>query len=136
MNSENNQPRAQETGPLECGHPGSDHSDITRGYGRDADGKRYCYACCTQRDLELLADCARNNKPFGAYLVNNRIQNWPGHDLGLAVHVGKKHPFSRERNYIRATDNQGNSWYGTGSEGMWATIRPTKKTVNYYKGAV
>jgi hypothetical protein len=50
---------------LECGHPESPHSSITRGWGKDDKGNRYCYACCAERDKEQML---RNGK-ITLYLV-------------------------------------------------------------------
>lgn len=44
---------------LDCGHPESAHSDSTRGYGQDKDGKRYCYDCCQARDIAYMQEHGR-----------------------------------------------------------------------------
>jgi hypothetical protein len=72
---------------LECGHPESPHSDITRGYGQDEAGNRYCYACCADRDRKTMTD----NGVIALYLVQRgneyRLINWPGSLEFIPHHV-------------------------------------------------
>lgn len=108
----------------DCGHPESEHSEHTRGYGRDADGKTFCYECCTASDKEQL----RTSNAVCQYISGDgkSLTNWPGFVLGRVLYWGKRHPFSRERRYVRVRDCHGQEWHGTGAEGMWASLRKCK----------
>ena len=110
---------------LYCGHPPSPHSDFTTGYGKDAAGRTYCYACCHARDLETMRTADR----FTCYVGcdGRTLTTWTGEKLGT-VTLGAVHPWSRkspmgERHYLRAVDVYGGRWYGTGAPGMWASLR-------------
>jgi hypothetical protein len=63
---------------LDCGHPESEHSSITRGYGKDSEGKTFCYDCCAKMDLEFM----QSRGKIALYLVNHDnkyfVTNWPG----------------------------------------------------------
>lgn len=59
---------------LDCGHPESEHNAITRGYGTDKDGKKYCYQCCADQDRQEMID---TGKTYALYLSGNKITNWP-----------------------------------------------------------
>jgi hypothetical protein len=60
----------------DCGHLESEHSDITRGYGTDANGKTRCYDCCAEEDKRIMREDGRT------YLYldtkNKTVSNWPG----------------------------------------------------------
>lgn len=114
---------------LDCGHVESDHLPVTRGYGRDVDGRTWCYDCCTAQDLETI----RGAKPgdrcnVGLYLScdGTKVTNWPGRTLMGRVWIGRLHPWSRERHYVSAIDELGRTWSGTAAPGMWASLRLTK----------
>lgn len=115
----------------DCGHRESDHSEITRGYGRDEQGRTHCYACCLERDLATMRDSAPGDR-FSAYVSSDgrRLTSWPGGELGT-VELGAPHPWTRrsvfgERRYLRAVDAHGNRWTGTGAPGMYANLRRVK----------
>ena len=63
---------------LTCGHekPVPHENDITTGYGQDAQGNTYCYACCALRDRESMTREGRAT----LYFLNGsaEVGNWPG----------------------------------------------------------
>jgi hypothetical protein len=63
---------------LECGHPESEHSDFTRGYGRDKDGSRFCYACCADRDRQQMKEDGRTCLYLAKDDKGWKVTNWPG----------------------------------------------------------
>lgn len=120
-----------ETAPLicDCGHPESPHSDCTRGYGTDADGRTHCYDCCAARDRESL----RTSDRFSGYISadGKRLTGWPGFSLGRVESWGTVHPWTRrscfgERRYVRIVDCHGNRWHGTAAPGMYANLRRSR----------
>ena len=129
---------------LDCGHAESPHSEYTRGYGEDSEGKKYCYDCCHARDLESI----QRAEPFTGYLTRGQggskwvVSNWPGQKLltvtqhwSMLLFSG---PIGMERKiyHIRAVDEQGRAWYGRGmGEGMYCQMRPTKATMAAVKGS-
>lgn len=112
---------------LECGHPESPHSAITRGYGRDKDGNRFCYDCCHKMDLESM----KNDSVFGAYVNSDKteITNWPGYRLArITASWWRKNNFALKLLHVRAVDQFGQEWYGDGpGEGMYIKLRKVKK---------
>ena len=78
---------------LECGHPESEHSSFTRGYGTDEHGKRHCYACCAERDRASMIETGKatlyltveseSRDGFGG-----KVTNWPG---SLVFRTGRVH---------------------------------------------
>lgn len=44
---------------LDRGHPESEHSDITRGYGTMMDGTRHCYDCCAKMERDEMISTGR-----------------------------------------------------------------------------
>ncbi len=78
---------------LDCGHAPSPHSEITTGYG-EYKGKRYCYACCAERDRTQM----REHGYIDLYLVKRErkhtqgdgvwwITNWPSSLEFSARHI-------------------------------------------------
>jgi len=59
---------------LDCGHELAQYVEGVTGYGKDSEGKRYCYACCAQRDREQMARDGR----ITLYLTGSTLSNWPG----------------------------------------------------------
>lgn len=55
------------------------------------------------------------------------ITTWSGGVLMNRVDWGKRHPFSRERNYLRAVDIDGRVWSGVGARGMYCTLKLTQQ---------
>ena len=112
---------------LDCGHAESPHSEITRGYGVDAQGKKHCYDCCTARDVADLRDTSR---PFTAYIScdGRSVTNWPGRPLMriYSHHTGRA-GFGGEMHYWRAVDVHGQHWHGKNSgTGMCINLRACK----------
>ena len=64
----------------DCGHPESPHSEITRGYGYDAAGKTFCYACCAadERSRMIMNGVADLYLTNGADGKGWRVSDWPG----------------------------------------------------------
>lgn len=100
---------------LECGHPESPHSDITRGYGKDADGNRHCYACCAARDVADMVETGTAT----LYLTKDasgqhEITNWPG-SLRLHVYHVRTSPygggFGSQRTDAWFTGPDGKAWH-------------------------
>jgi hypothetical protein len=61
---------------LDCGHSPTPHSEHTTGYGRDAQGKKHCYACCAEQDKAQM----RAEGKINLYLVQNKTHcTWPTH---------------------------------------------------------
>lgn len=114
---------------LDCGHPESLHSSITRGYGQDRDGKRHCYACCLSRELEAMDRDGRIN----AYLSSDgrHITDWPGGILAVVMRttVTDAGGFCRGTQITRvwAQDRHGAWWHGRGSgRGMFMRLRRSR----------
>ena len=101
---------------LECGHAPSAHSEFTTGYGIDADGKRYCYACCAERDRADMTATGRAT----LYLVDSKTQggsavtNWPG---SLVFECGRvrvgRHNWAGKRYDVAFIGPDGHWWRGT-----------------------
>ena len=94
---------------LECGHhPLLTAEDyLTTGYGIDKDGKRFCYACCADRDR---AEMVRTGKAM-LYLSGNTVSNWPGSLKFVASYVKKSKGWGFGREYPIETG------YFTGPDG-------------------
>ncbi len=112
---------------LDCGHVPSSHAEFTTGYGRDAQGRTFCYDCCAARDIEALRD---TSKPFTAYPSSDgrRIQNWPGRELvRITSHSTGRAGFGGRMHYWRAVDPHGQQWHGKNSgAGMCINLRACK----------
>jgi len=111
---------------LHCGHPVSEHSPITTGYGVDKDGNKFCYACCFKEDLKSMRRLGR----CMAYLSEDgkKITTWPGEIISDKVLILSKgrDSFGGERTYIRFMfDNQVWSGWGMG-HGMYLRAKRTK----------
>lgn len=109
---------------LECGHPESDHSDITRGYGRDSEGNRHCYDCC----LEIEKESMRKTGQVFAYHSGYSVTIWPGNVISNDVYVlsHSMDNFGGERTYLRFMF-EGEIWSGFSmGEGMYLRARRTK----------
>lgn len=95
---------------LDCGHAESKHSEITTGYGTDAQGKKHCYECCAERDKQTMRKTGR----YTLYLdtKTRTVSNWPG-SLKLAVyHLSEgRHNIARTR-YDAYFMFEGSRWHG------------------------
>ena len=110
---------------LECGHPPTPDAGCGTGYAQmGSDGPRMCYACADAAQLAEITN-AQPGARFTGYLSidGTRWTTWTGGQLGTVVHSGKMHPWSRERYYVTVRDVAGHLWSGTGSPGMWATLK-------------
>lgn len=112
---------------LDCGHAPSPHEPFTTGYGRTADGKTHCYACCHAHDVAQLRD---TSKPFVAYISGDgkSVTNWPGAPLmRIYSHHEGRAGFGGRMHYWRAVDVHGRHWHGKNSgRGMCVTLRACK----------
>lgn len=65
---------------LDCGHPPSADAGCGTGYGVDDNGRRFCYACCADRDRTAMLE----GRDPGLYLTGGtdgkpvEVTNWPG----------------------------------------------------------
>jgi|688.fasta_scaffold30353_18 hypothetical protein len=93
------------------------------GYACLPDGGLCCYPCT---DVRERADLLTRDKVC-QYVSGDgkRLTTWTGGDLGR-VSLGERHPWSRERFYVSATDCHGQRWHGTGAPGMWANLKKCK----------
>lgn len=134
---------------LECGHPESPHSDITRGYGTDSQGNRHCYACCAERDKQQMRDTGKiclyltyesganmrtdngcNRFAFGRYF-DGKLTNWPGSlSIPCRVRIGQ-HNIARTR-YDVWFVFEGQEWHGVqyGENTQICHCRKTKTARN------
>lgn len=103
---------------------------LTTGYGQDADGNKYCFACCGERDRASM----EAGKPITLYLIHEsghigRIANWPD-TLGFVpvrrCTVGR-HNIARTR-YDVWFNFAGRSWHGVqyGENTQLCHCRPVK----------
>lgn len=70
---------------LDCGHPPSEHSPYTTGYGQKADGSKHCYACCAKETrADMIEDGAttlyltHRQRP-GSDRVHWYVTDWAAH---------------------------------------------------------
>jgi hypothetical protein len=120
---------------LDCGHVPSEHSEITTGYGTDANGKTACYDCCAAMDRKSMIDTGKAT----LYLVKGedekpRVTNWPN-SLSFPVSSGFKgrHNMARVRYDIRFNGPDGHVWHGT-QYGDNTQICHCKRTKQRWKG--
>lgn len=109
----------------ECGATCIPHrSGCGTGYAMRPDGARICYTCSDALELKAM----REGDRYFAYMSMNgaAITTWPGGVLGRVVSRGARHPWSRERRYLRIVDVYGASWTGTGAPGEYVRMRRTK----------
>ncbi len=69
----------------DCGHLATP-TTVSPGYGRTADGKTICFACCAENDKKQLLETGK----LSGYISKNdagqwRFTNWPG-SLSIPVH--------------------------------------------------
>lgn len=110
----------------DCGHIESEHSDFTRGYSTDEEGKTHCYECSLKLDIEHL----KVNKKLIGYIScdGKEVVTWPGLKIAkiTASHVVN---FGYCRNQISfdAMTDDGLKLYGRGpGNGMYCSIRVRK----------
>jgi hypothetical protein len=125
-----------ETKLLDCGHPVSEHESFTTGYGRDENGKTFCYACCAEGDKKYM----REHGKIDLYLTfkedengikRARITNWPA-SLVISSANGNCVTFRRGNHNIARTRCdvwfvfEGENWHGT-QYGEWTEIVHCKR---------
>ena len=93
---------------LDCGHLPSPHGPYTTGYGRDARGKKHCYACCAEMEKARMIETGRAT----LYLSGNKIADWPG-TLSFPCRVKRgAHNIARYRYDAWFTGPDGKPWHG------------------------
>lgn len=100
---------------LDCGHVPSEHSEITTGYGTDANGKKHCYSCIATIDRAQMDKDGRAT----LYLVNRDgkyfVTNWPA-SLSYPVQSFRTswHNIAGKDGRIDFwfTDHAGKHWHG------------------------
>lgn len=101
---------------LDCGHPESEHLDITTGYGTDANGKTYCYDCCAEADKKEMRKTGRAT--LYLIIVNNgtsnyaKVTNWPGSLVFDYLHYRKGHHNIAGTRYDVWFKFEGKTWHG------------------------
>ena len=118
----------------DCGHEESPHESITSGYGKDENGKTFCYACCAERDK---AQMIRDGKtslyltheafyPLHGNYTDGTIQNWPN-NLTFPCRVKKgQHNIAGSRYDAWFIGPDGNKWHGV-QYGEWTQIIHCKR---------
>jgi hypothetical protein len=96
-----------------CGEEIVPPSTSIPGYGIDKDGKKFCFACCGEKDRLEMEGADR----FTLYLTKDAegyaVSNWPGTmKFRARVHTGK-HNFAGVVYFARFTDHTGAEWSGT-----------------------
>ena len=107
---------------LDCGHAASPHSSITTGYGVDRDGKKYCYACCAERDVASMKEhgdatmyLTKEDNPHAPGHKRHVITNWPGSLRFVPWHVRVGHHNIARTRY--------DAWF-TGPDGfVWHAVQ-------------
>lgn len=113
---------------LDCGHIPTPTTHGGNGTAHTIDGRTICYSCA---DSELAATIATSvpGDRITLYVSSDgkNITSWSGGVLMNRVKYGARHHWSDDRNYITAVDVDHRVWSGTGSRGMWASLRLTKQ---------
>ena len=115
---------------LDCGHPESEHSDITTGYATCVDGRRICYECAADSDRAHMIGTGR----IVAYLSGDgrTVSTWPGVPLmrvtSETVARTASFGYKTTRTYLRAVAPDGTRWHGTSpGRGMFCRMRRNAK---------
>ncbi len=125
---------------LDCGHtPTTDQRKSAPyqpvGYGTDSEGKRYCYACCADRDRASMIETGRAVLYFEDQ-PKPEVTNWPGSLRFDCTSVRRSERvgffgvvFPREDFYFVGPDRH--IWHGfrQGNSTQLAYCRRTKQTV-------
>ena len=110
----------------DCGHDAGP-SGCGTGYGRDANGRTHCYACCGKLDAEGMAETGRAT----LYLVGRwpevRVTNWPD-SLSFPVTGRRKgcHNIAGTRYDVWFRGPDGARWWGV-NYGEWSQILRCKR---------
>lgn len=96
---------------LDCGHPESEHSEITTGYGI-LNGKTFCYECCAVMDKLAMHEDGK----YTLYLVKRdngyHVVNWPS-SLDIKVKSYKRGNHNLAGSRIDVWFNfEGEKWHG------------------------
>ena len=115
----------------DCGHTESKHSDFTRGYSTDREGRTSCYPCTLNLEITEIKETGRAI----AYLSGDskRVTNWPGHTISNEVYIlsESRDNFGGNRTYLRfRLDDEVYSGFALGA-GMYLRARKTKFTDLY-----
>jgi hypothetical protein len=105
----------------DCGHPPSEHSEHTTGYGIDKDSKTHCWSCCAEQDkAQMIKDGKtmlyltyrhEGKIAFGEYF-DGKVGNWPG-TLSFPCRIRKgSHNMARTRYDLWFTGPDGKQWHG------------------------
>lgn len=97
----------------DCGHLESEHSEVTRGYGTDrTTGKTYCYACCADKDRQIMHDTGRITLYLCGHPGEYRVKNWPGSLVLLPyrVRIGRHNMTGKRYDVWFAFENR--QWHG------------------------
>lgn len=113
--------------PLSCGHEPTPQG-VGTDYAITPAGEYLCYPCADERILADVAAASTGDHAPALYLSSDgrTVTTWSGGKVMTHVARGARHNFSRERFYLTARDAQGRTWYGTGAEGMYCTLRLAK----------
>lgn len=127
---------------LDCGHAPNPDAN-TSGYGQDSEGKKYCYACCAERDKEAMRTDGRitlylskvgaHDKSQRAFIAQHyKISNWPG-TLTIEptkVEIGRHNIAGTRYNVWFVFE--GDWWYGVqyGENTQLLHCKRTKEKVN------
>lgn len=110
----------------DCGHlPTWPRSEVTTGYGQDAQGRTKCFDCCAAQDRATVEAGER----FCGYLSSDgkHVTNWPGSPLLRVTRETERTMYGfcvSRRTFLRAVDAQGRTWVGQGGgRGMFCRMR-------------
>ena len=116
---------------LDCGHAPTKTEGMGTGYGRNVEGKTFCYDCSTEADKEII----RKREMFYAYVSTDgkSITNWPGRKLmRVTAHWTGEGFWGYKTHYFNAVAEDGSEWYGKngghfGGEGCAIMLKPAKR---------
>lgn len=117
----------------DCGHLPTPTEHLGTGQARmtGTDDRTICYDCA---DAMTRCDIAQSKSGDRITLYissdGNTVTTWTGGRMMRILGWGARHPWSNgydgPRYYVRAIDNDGCVWYGTGANGMYANLRKAK----------
>lgn len=109
-----------ETQVMDCGHTAKKGE-----YGKDSEGKTFCYSCCADQDRAWMDEHGKidlyltldgnyqNMRPGSESWGGGKVTNWPG-SLEFKVGLMKvgKHNLSGRRYDVWFRDHRNNEWHG------------------------
>jgi hypothetical protein len=112
---------------LDCGHPEIKSDGVLAGYGKDSQGRKFCYDCCHKLDLEEIQ--SHNDYVGYVSLEKGQIVNWPGYSvMRIVASWNRRHNIAGKLLHIQAKDQFGNEWYGDGpGDGMYIKLHKAKR---------